>query len=68
MESIVSFGFRFAARGLAKMLCEKRSYFKKSVVANREQQQKQAVADELDPFAESPATPSPTYLTYDPDC
>lgn len=54
------------ARGLAKMLCEKRSYFKKSVVANREQQQKQAVADELDPFAESPATPSPTYLTYDP--
>ena len=29
------------------MLCEKRSYFKKSVVANREQQQKQPVQTNL---------------------
>ena len=30
------------ARGLAKMLCEKRSYFKRSVAANRIQQQKRS--------------------------
>ena len=54
------------ARGLAKMLCEKRSYFKRSVAASRIQQQKQDSVNELDPFAETPVTPSPTYLTYDP--
>jgi Ca2+-binding EF-hand superfamily protein len=51
------------ARGLAKMLCEKRSYFKKSATKANE---KSSHVNDIDPFADAPVSAAPTYLTYDP--